>query len=93
MWLFGGILFFSAFYAVYPPLAIARGMQMLIMCALVQTIATRATVAQMHRFAHAYMGMIGVAVVLGVALPLPISDKSPVVSTGSMCTPYRVAST
>jgi len=25
MWLFGGILFFSAFYAVYPPLAIARG--------------------------------------------------------------------
>ncbi len=75
LWLWGGVLFFSAFYAVYPALAIARGVQIIIMCALAQTISSRATVAQMHRFAHAYMVMIAVAVVLGFALPLPISSK------------------
>ncbi len=68
MWGYGTILAMSATYAVYPTLALVRGVQVLIVCALAQTIATNASVQHMHRFAHGYLMMMCFAVALGHAL-------------------------
>ncbi len=67
MWAFASIVSLSAVYAVYPNMAIVRGAQVMIVAALAQTIATRATVADMHRFAHGYLMMLCVAVAIGHA--------------------------
>lgn len=73
MWFFASALAGSAVYAVYPTLAIVRGTQVLIVCAVAQTIASNATAKHMHRLAHAYLVMLCVAVALGHAIKLPVN--------------------
>ena len=73
MWFFATALAASAVYAVYPALAIVRGTQVMIVCALAQTIASRATVQHLHRFAHGYMVMMCVSVALGHAFKFPVN--------------------
>lgn len=76
MWWFGAALFCSAFYAVYPTLGIARGIQMLIACAVAQTIATRARLDDLHRFAHAFIVLITAAVPLGFVAQYYVSRNA-----------------
>lgn len=74
MWFFGAFLAGSALYAVYPQISIVRGTQVLIICCVVQTISTRATVQDLHRFAHAYLMVVAFAVILGHAYTFPINN-------------------
>lgn len=74
MWFFGAFLAGSAFYAVYPQISIVRGAQVLIICCVIQTIATHATVHDLHRFAHAYLMVVSFAVALGHAHKFRINN-------------------
>src|SRR4051812_16943960 len=65
MWAWAAIVFVSAFYSVYPKLGIVRGMQLMIVAAVAQTVASRATIQHVHRLAHAYIAMLSVAVASG----------------------------
>lgn len=68
-WGFGVSMMMTAFYAIYPVLAMVRGIQLLVVCGLAQVITRHASRLQLHRLAHAYVVLVSVSVVAGLALP------------------------
>ncbi len=73
MWAWTSIVFLSAFYSVYPKLGIVRAGQFVIVAILAQTIASRATIAHMHRLAHGYMILVAGSVALGYVWHGPLN--------------------
>jgi O-antigen ligase len=55
----------------YLQLGVVRGVQMLITMAVAQVIATRASVADLHRFAHAFILVVLGSVGIGIVHPFP----------------------
>ena len=74
LWAFGVTLAFTAFYAVYPVLAAARGVQLLVTCGLAHAIALRADRQQLHWLAHAYVVLVTLSIGLGVVHPYPRTE-------------------
>jgi O-antigen ligase len=70
-WTWAGYVALSALWTPYLQLGLVRGVQMLVTMAVAQTIATRATVAELHRFAHAFVVVVLCSVGIGIAHPFP----------------------
>jgi exopolysaccharide production protein ExoQ len=71
MWAYTSVTVVSALYSIYATQAVARGVQLLAIAGLAQAIATRATRADMHRLAHAYLGLVCLSVAFGFIHPYP----------------------
>jgi len=71
MWTFSLTLFVTSFYAVYPGLAVVRGLQLLITCGFCQAVTKRATRRQLHWFAHAYTALAAGSVIFGALVHFP----------------------
>lgn len=70
-WTFAFTLALSASYAIYPTLALARGVQLLITCGLGHAIALYGRREQLHRLVHAFFVLVAGSVVIGIAIRLP----------------------
>jgi exopolysaccharide production protein ExoQ len=70
-WTWAGYVALSALWTPYLQLGMVRGVQMLVTMAVAQAIATRATVAELHRFAHAFILLVLGSVAIGVVHPFP----------------------
>lgn len=70
-WGFAITLALTAFYAVYPTLALVRAGQLLFTCALAHAIALRADRTHLHRLVHGFIGLVTVSVMFGLAKPFP----------------------
>jgi exopolysaccharide production protein ExoQ len=70
-WTWAGYVALSALWTPYHQLGLVRGVQMLITMAVAQVIATRASVAELHRFAHAFLVVVLCSVGIGVVHPFP----------------------
>jgi O-antigen ligase len=68
------VLVFTVFYAIYPALAAARGVQLLMTCGLAHAIAVRADRSQLHWLAHAYVVLVTASVAFGLAVPYPRTE-------------------
>jgi exopolysaccharide production protein ExoQ len=71
MWAYTCVTVLSSLYSIYPTQAVARGFQLLAIAGLTQAIATRATRTDMHRLAHAYLGLVSLSVLFGFIHPYP----------------------
>lgn len=69
--LYVGLMVLSLTYTPYPLYAIVRAGQMSVLLALVLVAARVATRADMHRFSHAFLSLIVLSVLYGVAAPSP----------------------
>jgi hypothetical protein len=74
LWAFGVVLVFTVLYAIYPALAAARGVQLLVTCGLAHAIALRADRSQLHWLAHAYVVLVTLSVGYGLAVPYPRTE-------------------
>ncbi len=70
-WAFAITLALSASYAVYPTLALARGVQLLVTCGLGHAIALYADRTHLHRLLHGFVVLAGCSVMLGVVHRVP----------------------
>jgi exopolysaccharide production protein ExoQ len=70
-WTWAGYVALSALWTPYLQLGVVRGVQMLITMAVAQALATRATVAELHRFAHAFILLVVASVGIGIVHPFP----------------------
>jgi O-antigen ligase len=70
-WTWAVCVALSALWSPYLQLGVVRGVQMLITMAVAQVIATRASVAELHRFAHAFILVVLGSVAIGVVHPFP----------------------
>jgi exopolysaccharide production protein ExoQ len=66
-WIFVGYVALSATWSPYHQMAAVRGTQLLITAALSYTLATRATTADLHRLAHAFVVVVLLSIGIGVA--------------------------
>lgn len=69
LWAFGIALAFTVFYAIYPALASARAVQLLVTCGLAHAIAVRADRRQIDLLVHAYVVLVTASVLFGLAVP------------------------
>jgi O-antigen ligase len=69
--MFVGLMVLSVLYTAYPEYALVRASQMCVLLGLTLVAARKATRADMHRFVHAYIVLICISVVYGVARPSP----------------------
>jgi O-antigen ligase len=69
--LYIGLMVLSITYTPYPLYAIVRAWEMCVLLGLVLVAARVATRADMHRFAHAFLGLITVSALYGIAVPSP----------------------
>jgi O-antigen ligase len=74
LWAFGVVLVFTVLYAIYPTLAAARGVQLLVTCGLAHAIGVRADRSQLHWLAHAYVVLVTASVGFGLAVPYPRTE-------------------
>lgn len=65
------LLVISLVHAPYPALAIARGVQVVILLGLALVASARATRADMHRFAHGFLVLVAASVVFGLLVHMP----------------------
>lgn len=65
------VLVCSAFYSPYLALALVRGAQVVVVLSLSRSIARHATLADMHRIAHGFAGLMAGSVFFGLAVPFP----------------------
>jgi O-antigen ligase len=65
------LLFFSLVRVPYPPLATVRALEELVVLLLALTAYSRATRADLHRFAHGFLALVGVSVVFGLVVHMP----------------------
>ncbi|MUN39974.1 O-antigen ligase family protein [Actinomadura litoris] len=70
-WVFCGYVAFTALWSPFNPLGIVRGTQLMITMFLAQTLATRATLADLRKLAHVFIAIVLVSVAIGVAHPFP----------------------
>jgi exopolysaccharide production protein ExoQ len=70
-WAWAGYAAFTALWSPFPMLSIVRGVQMLITMALVHVLATRASVADLRRLAHAFVIVVICSVGIGIVHPFP----------------------
>ncbi|MCP2336857.1 O-antigen ligase family protein [Actinomadura rupiterrae] len=75
-WAFTGYVAMSALWSPFMSLGVVRGAQLLVTMALVQVLATRATVADLHRLAHAFVIVVLGSVAIGVAHPFPRTPQT-----------------
>lgn len=72
---FTGLMVLSVLYASYPNYAVVRSGQMVVLTALMLLGAATATREHLHRFLHAYVVLVMVSIVYGVARPsTPINN-------------------
>jgi O-antigen ligase len=71
LWAYTGVTVLSALYSVYPLQAMARAVQLLVIAAVAQAIASRGTRADMYRLGQAYIVLIAVSVVHGFIWKFP----------------------
>lgn len=70
-WSFGVYVAMSALWSPFPQLGVVRGAQLLVTAALAQALASWATPADLHRFAHAFLVVVLASVAIGVVHPFP----------------------
>ncbi|MEU4324594.1 O-antigen ligase family protein [Nonomuraea dietziae] len=69
-WIFALYVAMSVMWTPYPQFAVVRAAQLLVTASVCQVVATRATREDLHRLAHAFIGLVVVSVGIGVAMPL-----------------------
>ena len=74
LWFSSAFLAGSSLYAIYAKVSIVRGVQVLIICCVIQTIATNARIEHLHRFAHAYLVLVVVAIAIGAVHQFHIAN-------------------
>ena len=65
----------SAIYAPFPTLAMARAVQLVILCYLVVTWISAVDLAVVRRFMHAYIALITVSILIGLAWVAPTTRR------------------
>lgn len=75
-WAFSVYVAFSALWSPYFALGVVRGVQLLITMAVAQVLATRASPADLRRFAHAFILAVLASVAIGVVHPFPRTHQT-----------------
>jgi O-antigen ligase len=70
LWIYGGVIFISASWSIFPNLAAVRGTQMLVLCGVAQAIHRRAPIRTMHAYAQCFCALVTASIFLGLALPI-----------------------
>ena len=65
------LLIISVVHAPFLSLAVARGVQVLILLGLALTAASRGTRADLHRFAHGFLVLVAGSVIFGLVVHMP----------------------